>query len=82
MGEAKASPNRKGLIMLLALYPSKKALKESIGGKLHYAETSLFGPEYRDDGVLTVANRPHLSGMGREFFAQVTMRNGLIDRVD
>lgn len=67
--------------MLLVLYPSKKALKESIGGKLHYQETSLFGPEYKPDGELTVANRPHLSGMGRELFATVTMRNGLIEKV-
>ena len=67
--------------MLLAIYPSKKALKESIGAPLHYQETSLFGPEYKPDGQLTVANRPHLSGIGREFFAQVTMRNGLIVKV-
>lgn len=67
--------------MLLAIYPSKKALKESIGAPLHYRETSLFGNEYLPDGELTVANRPHLSGIGREFFAQVTMANGLIEKV-
>lgn len=67
--------------MLLALYPSKKALKESIGRELHYMETSLFGPEYKSDGELTVANRPHLSGFGREYFATVTMANGLIAKV-
>lgn len=67
--------------MLLAIYPSKRALKESIGAPLHYRETSLFGPEYKPDGELTVANRPHLSGIGREFFATVTMVNGLIERV-
>jgi hypothetical protein len=67
--------------MLLALYPSKKALKESIGAPLHYQETSLFGPEYKSDGELTVANRPHLSGIGKEFFATVTMRNGKIEKV-
>lgn len=67
--------------MLLAIYPSKKALKESIGAPLHYRETSLFGPEYKSDGELTVANRPHLSGIGREFFATVTMRDGKIEKV-
>jgi len=41
----------------------------------------LFGPEYRPDGVLTVANRPHITGMGREFFANVTMKDGLIQKV-
>jgi hypothetical protein len=29
-----------------------------------------------------VANRPHVTGMGREFFARVTMRNGLIAKVE
>jgi len=27
------------------------------------------------------ANRPHITGQGREFFAQVTMINGLIAKV-
>ena len=66
---------------MIVLYPSKKVLKENIGQRLKYQETSLFGPEYRDNGVLTVANRPHITGMGREFFAQVTMKDGLIQKV-
>ena len=66
---------------LVAKYQSKKMLKESIGKPLRYIETSLFGPEYRDNGTLTVANRPHITGLGREFFAQVTMENGLIKGV-
>ena len=66
---------------MIVLYPSKKVLKENIGQRLKYQETSLFGPEYRDNGVLTVANRPHITGMGREFFAQVTMKNGIIQKV-
>lgn len=67
--------------MMLALYPSKKALKENIGQPLKYEETSMFGAEYRADGTFTVANRPHLTGLGREFFAQITMKNGLIEKV-
>jgi hypothetical protein len=67
--------------MLLALYPSKTMLKACVGESLNYRETSLFGPEYRSDGELTVANRPHLSGIGREFFATVTMRNDRIVKV-
>jgi hypothetical protein len=63
---------------LIANYPSKKALKAEIGQRLDYIETSFFGPEYRADGVLIVANRPHITGIGREFFAEVTMRNNLI----
>lgn len=66
---------------MVVRYPSKKVLKENIGQRLKYIETSMFGPEYRDNGVLTVANRPHITGMGREFFAQVTMKDGLIQKV-
>lgn len=64
--------------MLVFNYTSKKELKENIGKPLRYIETSMFGPEYRDNGVLTGANRPHITGKGREFFANVTMANGLI----
>ncbi len=67
--------------MLVFNYPSKKSLKDSVGERLAYIETSIFGEEYRRDGVLTGANRPHITGQGREFFAQVTMKNGLIHKV-
>lgn len=67
--------------MLVFNYKSKKELKESIGQPLDYIETSLFGAEYRADGVLTGANRPHLTGKGREFFANVTMKSGVIAAV-
>jgi len=67
---------------LIAVYPSKKACKENIGKPLDYIETSIFGPEYKPDGVLTVANRPHITRVGREWFARVTMRGGLIAKVE
>lgn len=67
--------------MLIFDYPSKKVLRESIGQPLKYRETSLFGPEYRLNGELTGCNRPHITGHKREFFAIVTMRNGLIAKV-
>ena len=67
--------------MIVFNYPSKKSLKENIGQPLIYIETSLFGKEYIDNGQLAGANRPHITGKGREFFAQVTMRDGLIDAV-
>jgi hypothetical protein len=66
---------------LIARYPSKKELKANIGKPLRYIETSVFGPEYRDNGTLTVANRPHITHLGREFFAQVTLKDGLIVKV-
>jgi hypothetical protein len=67
--------------MLIANYPSKKELKLNIGKPFIYIETSMFGPEYKDNGMLTVANRPHITGWGREFFAQVYMKDGLIQKV-
>lgn len=66
---------------LVVNYATKKALKEAIGQRLRYTETSLFGPEYKRDGFLTVANRPHITGLGREFFANVTMQDGFIKGV-
>lgn len=67
--------------MIVFNYESKKALKEAIGKPLRYIETSMFGPEYRDNGTLTGANRPHITHKGREFFANVVMENGLIKSV-
>lgn len=67
--------------MIVFNYSSKKELKENIGKPLRYIETSMFGPEYRENGRLTGANRPHITGKGREFFATVTMENGLISKV-
>lgn len=57
-------------------------LAENIGKLLRYTETSLFGAEYRPDGMLTGSNRPSITGIkGREFFANVTMAGGLIASV-
>jgi len=67
--------------MIVFRYRSKKELKENICKPLKYLETSLFGEEYVSDGMLTGANRPHITGLGREFFAQVTMENDLIKAV-
>jgi len=67
--------------MIIFNYSSKKELKENVGRHLDYIETSMFGPEYVTNGVLTGANRPHITGKGREFFANVTMQNGLIKAV-
>lgn len=67
--------------MLVFNYESKKQLKECIGQPLKYIETSAFGAEYKADGDLTGANRPHITGKGREFFATVTMEQGIIKKV-
>lgn len=68
--------------MMIVHYKSKKELKENVGKRLKYSETSLFGNEYVSTGVLTVARRPHLQGGGREFFARVTMKDDIIQKVD
>ena len=67
--------------MIVFNYKSKKELKENIGKPLDYRETSMFGDEYVRDGSIIGANRPHITGKGREFFAEVSMANGLIKAV-
>lgn len=67
---------------LIAVYPSKKALKENIGKPLRYMETALRSREYKSDGKFIVCNRPHITGIGREWFGNVTMANGLIVKVE
>jgi len=69
--------------MMILRYNTKKELKQNIGRPLKYIETSMHGDEYKPDGTFVGCNRPHDSrGMGtREFFAQVTMKNGLIHKV-
>lgn len=69
--------------MMIVHYPSKKALKESIGSRLKYQETSMFGPEYRSNGPFVASNRPAITGIkGREFFAKITMKDDLIYKVE
>lgn len=68
--------------MLIFDYPTKKALKASIGKPLHYRETSLFGEEYEPNDRLTGCNRPHITGHKREFFAIVTLKDGIITKVE
>jgi hypothetical protein len=68
--------------MLIACYDTKRDAKLAVGKPLNYIETSIFGPEYRRDGVLTVAHRPHVTGRGREWFARITMKDGIIQKVD
>lgn len=68
--------------MMLLLYSSKKELKENIGQQLLYTETSFFGPEYKENGTFVGSNRPTITGIkGREFFAEVTTKDGLIEQV-
>lgn len=70
------------MTILVSTYPTKKDLKAAIGKPLRFSETAIIGSEYKRDGTITVARRPHLCGGGREFFARVTLKNGLITKVD
>jgi len=72
--------------MMILNYQSKKELKENVGQELKYIETCVdFGhpPEFKNTGSFAGCNRPHdPRGTGkREFFAEVTMQDGLISKV-
>lgn len=69
-------------MMLLTGYASKKELKASLGKPLEYVETSIFGEEYTPNGTFCAAHRPRqYNRKGREFFAEITMANGVIVKV-
>jgi len=65
--------------MLGANYKTKKELKANVGKPLHYIETSMFGSEYRPNGVLTVVGPDPYRN--RKWYANVTMKDGLIIKV-
>jgi hypothetical protein len=67
--------------MMIVHYANKKELKAAVGQELKYSETSMFGAEFKANGTFCVARRPHLQGGGREFFAEVTMKDGKIAKV-
>ena len=64
--------------MIVATYKTKKELKASKGKCLKYQETSIMGPEYKPDGSFCVVGP---GAYNRKWYATVTMREGLIDRV-
>ena len=64
--------------MLVATYPTKKKLKESIGERLLYIETSLVGVEYKLNGMLAVVGP---GAYDRKWFANVFMEDGKIKKV-
>jgi hypothetical protein len=64
--------------MMAALYPTKKALKDSVGKPLRYQETSMFGSEFKPNGKFAVVGP---SAYNRKWYASVTMENGLIKSV-
>lgn len=61
-----------------ASYKTKKDLKLAVGQELRYEETSFFGPEFKPNGTFCVVGP---SPTQRNWFASVTMENGLIKKV-
>jgi hypothetical protein len=80
MSQSREARGNRTMTMIVH-YETKKDLKAAVGQPLKYTETSLFSEEYRSNGTFAVARRPHLQGGGREFFASVTMKEGLIYKV-
>tara|TARA_S200002703_G_scaffold78758_1_gene67792 strand:+ start:313 stop:543 length:231 start_codon:yes stop_codon:yes gene_type:complete len=76
--------------MIIVNYKSKKDLKNSIGQKLDYTETSMFGNEYKTNGKFSACNRPSINSVlinrgilrAREFFTTITIENDLIKSVE
>ena len=76
--------------MIIVNYKSKKDLKNSIGQKLDYTETSMFGNEYKTNGKFSACNRPSINSVlinrgilrAREFFTTITIENDLIKSLE
>ena len=64
--------------MLAAHYKTKKSLTESVGKRLKYQETSLFGEEFKENGSFCVVGP---SAYQRKWYAEVVMKEGLIAKV-
>jgi len=64
--------------MMGADYPTKKALKLSVGKRLRFVETSMFGPEYKSTGTFCVVGP---SPYERKWYAEVTVQDDIIMKV-
>ena len=56
-------------------YKTKKELKNNVGSELDYSETNIFKDEYKENGVVIGCD------VNRKWFAKVTIKNNLIERV-
>ena len=65
-------------MMGISGFATKKELKGAIGERPAFIETSILGREYEGDGSYTVVGPdPYV----RKWYATITVRNGLIERV-
>ena len=60
-------------------YKLKKDLKASVGKSLNYIETSAFGSEYKKNGTFPVVGPDAYTK--RDWYATVTMKDGLVEKV-
>lgn len=67
------------MTMGISGFKTKKELKQAVGTKPDFIETSFFGPEYKGDGVYPVVGPDPYTA--RNWFAQITITNGLISKV-
>lgn len=56
-------------------YKTKKELKNNIGSQLDYSETNMFKDEYKENGIVIGCD------VARKWFAKVTIKNNIIERV-
>ena len=56
-------------------YKTKKDLKNNIGSELDYSETNIFKDEYKENGVVIGCD------VNRKWFAKITIKNNIIERV-
>tara|TARA_R110002074_G_scaffold2140_1_gene12544 strand:+ start:225 stop:416 length:192 start_codon:yes stop_codon:yes gene_type:complete len=56
-------------------YNTKKDLKNNVGSELDYTETNIFKDEYKENGTVIGCN------FDRSFFAKITIKNNIIERV-
>jgi len=60
-------------------FKTKKELKQAIGKEPSFIETSMFGAEYKGDGKYCVVGPCPFTK--RSWYATITVKNGLIDKV-
>ena len=56
-------------------YKTKKELKNNIGSELDYSETNMFKDEYKENGIVIGCD------VNRKWFAKITIKNNIIERV-
>lgn len=64
--------------MVVALYKTKKLLKESVGKRFNGVDPSMFGSSYKSTGTFPVVGP---SAYERKWYAQVTLADDIIVKV-